>query len=162
MFDEKDLHILSLLQENSRITAQEIGEEIHLSSPAVADRIKKLFETGAIEQFTARLNAKKLGFDLLAFIALVSSSSDHYQDIIKYSVQHPSIMECHSITGEGSHLLKVRIKNSSALEKLLQEIQAWPGVIRTQTSLVMSTYKEVFDLKLQEIHKMKEIKNVKN
>lgn len=149
MFDEKDLHILSLLQKNSRITAQEIGSEIQLSSPAVADRIKKLSDIGIIEQFTARLNSKKLGFDLLAFIALVSSSSDHYEDIINNSIKHPSVMECHSITGEGSHLLKVRITNSSALEKLLQEIQGWPGVIRTHTSLVMTTYKEVFDLPLK-------------
>ncbi|MEE8436945.1 MAG: Lrp/AsnC family transcriptional regulator [Candidatus Neomarinimicrobiota bacterium] len=149
MIDEKDLHILSLLQKNSRITAQEIGTEIQLSSPAVADRIKKLYEAGIIEQFTARLNAKKLGFDLLAFIALVSSSSDHYKEIINNSIKHPSVMECHSITGEGSHLLKVRITNSSALEKLLQEIQGWPGVIRTHTSLVMTTYKEVFDLPLK-------------
>lgn len=149
MFDEKDLHILSLLQKNSRITAQEIGLEIQLSSPAVADRIKKLSDVGIIEQFTARLNSKKLGFDLLAFIALVSSSSDHYEDIINNSIKHPSVMECHSITGEGSHLLKVRITNSSALEKLLQEIQGWPGVIRTHTSLVMTTYKEVFDLPLK-------------
>lgn len=149
MFDEKDLHILSLLQKNSRITAQEIGSEIQLSSPAVADRIKKLSDVGIIEQFTARLNSKKLGFDLLAFIALVSSSSDHYEDIINNSIKHPSVMECHSITGEGSHLLKVRITNSSALEKLLQEIQGWPGVIRTHTSLVMTTYKEVFDLPLK-------------
>ncbi|MEE8335668.1 MAG: Lrp/AsnC family transcriptional regulator [Candidatus Neomarinimicrobiota bacterium] len=149
MFDEKDLHILSLLQKNSRITAQEIGSEIQLSSPAVADRIKKLSDVGIIEQFTARLNSKKLGFDLLAFIALVSSSSDHYEDIINNSIKHASVMECHSITGEGSHLLKVRITNSSALEKLLQDIQGWPGVIRTHTSLVMTTYKEVFDLPLK-------------
>jgi Lrp/AsnC family leucine-responsive transcriptional regulator len=57
-------------------------------------------------------------------------------------------MECHSVTGDGSHLLKVRVKNSTALEKLLRDIQSWPGVIRTHTSVVMSTYKEGFELDL--------------
>lgn len=51
-------------------------------------------------------------------------------------------MECHSITGGGSHILKVRVQNSQALEDLLYKIQNWPGVSRTQSNLVLSTYKE--------------------
>ena len=117
-----------------------------LSVPAAAERIKKLSDTKIIERFTAKLAEKELGFDLCAFIAVVSSSSEHYEEIISNTITNPAVMECHSVTGEGSHLLKVRVHNSTELEKLLRDIQAWPGVIRTHTSVVMSTYKEGFDL----------------
>ena len=58
-------------------------------------------------------------------------------------------MECHSITGSGSHILKIRAKNSQRLEDLLYEIQNWPGVSRTQSNLVLSSYKETLEIDLQ-------------
>lgn len=148
MFDAKDYQILSTLQRNSRITASEIAENVNMSIPAVTERIKKLTESSVIESFTAKLDAKQLGFDLSAFIAVVSASSDHYEEIIEKAIKHPAVLECHSVTGDGSHMLKIRVKNSTKLEKLLREIQSWPGVIRTHTSVIMSTYKEGFDLDL--------------
>jgi len=84
-----------------------------------------------------------------AFIAVVSSSSDHYEDIIQNATGHSAILECHSVTGDGSHIVKSKgRRNSTELEKLLREIQSWPGVIRTHTSVIMSTYKEGFELNL--------------
>ena len=150
MIDAKDLRILSILQGNSRTTASEIAESVGMSVPAVTERVKKLSESDIIQKFSIKLSAKLLGFDLSAFIAVVSSSSDQYEAIIQESNNNPSVLECHSVTGQGSHLLKVRVKNSSELEKLLRDIQSWPGVIRTQTSVVMSTYKEGFDLPISE------------
>lgn len=148
MFDTKDYQILTSLQQNSRITASKIAENVSMSIPAVTERIKKLTESGVIESFTAKLDAKQLGFDLAAFIAVVSASSDHYEEIIEKAIKHPAVLECHSVTGDGSHMLKIRVTNSTMLEKLLREIQSWPGVIRTHTSVIMSTYKEGFDLYL--------------
>jgi len=146
MLDNTDFQILGFLQRNSRITASEIADSVGLSVPAAAERIKKLADTKIIERFTAKLAEKELGFDLCAFIAVVSSSSEHYEEIIGHAITNSAVMECHSVTGDGSHLLKVRVRNSTELEKLLRNIQAWPGVIRTHTSIVMSTYKEGFDL----------------
>ncbi len=149
ILDKKDNKLLNLLQNNSRATASEMASEIGLSIPAVAERIKKLVEHGYIEQFTAQINAKKLGFDLTSFITVDSSSSDHYEDIVRSSLDHPSVLECHSVTGGGSHLLKIRVRNSTELEKLLSDIQQWPGVIRTHTMVVLSTYKEGMNIALQ-------------
>ncbi len=150
MIDAKDLSILSILQENSRTTASEIADSVSMSVPAVTERIKKLTESDIIQKFSVKLNAKALGFDLSAFIAVVSSSSDQYEDIIQKSMNDNAVLECHSVTGDGSHLLKVRVRNSTELEKLLRDIQSWPGVMRTQTSVVMSTYKDGLELELVE------------
>jgi len=66
-------------------------------------------------------------------------------------------MECHSITGSGSHILKIRVKNSQALEDLLYKIQNWPGVSRTQSSVVLSSYKESTDIDLKPLSEMHNI-----
>ena len=71
----------------------------------------------------------------------MSSASD-YDDVVKRSKKNSEVLECHSITGEGSHILKIRTKNTSSLELLLRDIQSWPGVRRTRTMIVMSTIKE--------------------
>ena len=142
MLDKKDHLLLKLLQDNSRISASEAGEELELSVPAASERIKKLLNGGYIKKFTAQLDSKKLGLDLTAFISVDSASSSHYEDIVEQSRTNGSVLECHSVTGEGSHLLKICIQNSSKLESLLKEIQGWPGVVRTHTWVVLSTFKE--------------------
>jgi Lrp/AsnC family leucine-responsive transcriptional regulator len=58
----------------------------------------------------------------------------------------PQILECHSVLGEGSHLLKAISKNTESLEKLLSEIQSWSGVTATKTTFVLSTIKETTEL----------------
>ncbi|MAO87251.1 MAG: AsnC family transcriptional regulator [Candidatus Marinimicrobia bacterium] len=152
MFDSKDYKILTTLQKNSRTTASEIAEYVEMSIPAVTERIKKLTDNGTVESYTAKLNAKELGFDLAAYIAVVSSSSEHYEEIIQNAIKNLAVLECHSVTGDGSHMLKVRVRNSSELEKLLRDIQSWPGEIRTHTSVIMSTYKEGFQLDLTDLN----------
>ena len=146
--DEKDKLILSLLQKDGRMTASEMAEKVDLSVPAVTERIRKLTEGGVLKDFRAVLDAKKVGYDVTAYILLDMSSSNSYGDMVQYAQENDEVLECHSITGEGSHILKVRTHDTSSLESLLRNIQSWPGVIRTHTMIVMSTFKEATCLKL--------------
>ena len=148
MFDAKDVQILELLQIDGRSTASDIAKKVELSIPAVGDRIKKLSEKGVIDKFAAVLNHKNAGLDLTAFVFIVSEHSDHYDEFINKANDCKAVMECHSITGGGSHILKIRAKNSQGLEDLLYEIQNWPGVSRTQSNVVLSSYKETADIDL--------------
>ncbi len=142
MIDDRDIQILELLQENGRATASEIAKLVQLSIPAVGERIKKLSEKGLIKGYSTVLDHKKVGLDLTAFVFIVSEHSDHYDGFVNRAKACKAVLECHSIIGGGSHILKVRAKNSQALEDLLYEIQNWPGVNRTQSNLVLSSYKE--------------------
>ena len=146
--DEKDKLILSLLQKDGRMTASEMAEKVDLSVPAVTERIRKLTEGGVLKEFRAVLDAKKVGYDVTAYILLDMSSSNSYGDMVQYAQENDEVLECHSITGEGSHILKVRTHDTSSLESLLRNIQSWPGVIRTHTMIVMSTFKEATYLQL--------------
>lgn len=142
MLDDLDLQILRALQQNGRIKRNELAEQVGLSVPSVSERFKKLEDNRIIEGYYAKINRQSFGFDILAFILVMMDSSKHYKDLIKHVEKHPNILECYSVLGEGSHLLKVAVKKTESLEKLLSEIQTWTGVTSTKTTYVLSTIKE--------------------
>ena len=142
MLDELDIMILKTLQQNGRTKRNELAEQIGLSVPSVSERLRKLEENKIIEGYYTKVNKQAFGLDIQAFILVVMDSSKHYKDLIKQVDKHQSILECHSVLGEGSHLMKVVVRNTGALEKLLSEIQTWPGVMGTKTTYVLSTIKE--------------------
>lgn len=144
--DSIDIHILKALQTNGRLQLGALAEAAQLSAPAVAERIRKLEDRGIILGFTARLAPGPLALDIAAFIQVRVDSSTHYPKFLAKAIAHEEVMECHAITGDASHLLKIRTRNTGTLEILLGEIQRWPGVIGTRTSLVLSTHKESMGL----------------
>jgi Lrp/AsnC family leucine-responsive transcriptional regulator len=146
--DKVDLQILDLLQENGRISQHDLAKAVGLSAPAVGERLRKLEEREIIKQFTAVLDPRRLGWDILAFIFVGINGSRHFQDFRQRVADLPEALECHSVTGQGSHLLKIRAANTQALEQLLAEIQSWPGIQWTTTSIVLSTLKETSQLPL--------------
>jgi Lrp/AsnC family leucine-responsive transcriptional regulator len=140
--DAIDLQILKALQQNGRIQLGAIAEGVSLSAPAVAERLRKLEERGVVIGFTAQLAASQLALDITGFIMVRVDSSTHYPKFLAKATSHEEVMECHAITGDASHILKIRTRNTATLEALLGEIQRWPGVIGTRTNLVLSTHKE--------------------
>ena len=141
--DKVDRDILNILQKEGRSSASHIAEEIGMSIPAVTDRIKKLQESGVIIGFTTLLDHRKIGLDVSAFITLISESSIHYSDVVVLANQTSEIVQCFTTTGNGSHVLLAITENTNSLEKLLRIIQGWPGVMRTETQMILSSYKSI-------------------
>ena len=148
MLDDLDIQILKTLQLNGRTKRNELAEKVGLSVPSVSERLKKLEDNKIIEGYYTKVNKQAFGLDIQAFILVIMDSSKHYKDLIKHVEKHPNILECHSVLGEGSHLMKVVVKNTEALEKLLSEIQTWPGVQGTKTTYVLSTIKETISINI--------------
>jgi Lrp/AsnC family transcriptional regulator, leucine-responsive regulatory protein len=142
MLDDLDIKMLNMLQRKARTKRNELAEAVELSIPSVSERLHKLESNGVIEGYYTKLNRKIFGFDIMAYILVVMESSKHYKSLITHVEKKPEILECHSVLGEGSHMLKVLVKNSEALERLLSEIQAWTGVVSTKTTFVLSTLKD--------------------
>ena len=142
MIDDLDIQILKSLQLNGRTKRNELAEKVGLSVPSVSERMKKLEDNKIIEGYYTKVNKQAFGLDIQAFILVIMDSSKHYKDLIKNVDKNPNILECHSVLGEGSHLMKVVVKNTESLEKILSEIQTWPGVHGTKTTYVLSTIKE--------------------
>ena len=141
--DQIDRYILNILQIEARSSASYIAEKISMSIPAVIDRIKKLQESGVIMGFTTLLDHRKVGLDVSAFITVISESSSHYSDVVRQANKTSEIVQCFTTTGNGSHVLLAITKNTISLEKLLRIIQSWPGVMRTETQMVLSSYKSI-------------------
>lgn len=142
MLDDIDIKILNILQKAGRTKRNKIADEVGLSIPSVSDRLNKLEEKGIIEGYYAKLSKKAFGYDIMAFIVVIMDSSKHYKNLITKVEKIPEIIECHSVLGEGSHMLKTIVKNTESLEKLLSEIQSWTGVMATKTTFVLSSIKE--------------------
>ena len=140
--DDKDRNIIDILVKDGREPASSISEKIGLSVPTVIERIKKLQDLEVIKGFKATINYAKLGMDVSALITIVSESSEHYYDVIEKANRSPEVINCYATTGSGSHVLFIRTNNTYTLEKLLRKIQRWPGVIRTETQLILSSNKD--------------------
>jgi Lrp/AsnC family leucine-responsive transcriptional regulator len=147
--DAIDAEIVRLLQENGRIKRSEIAEVVGLSVPSVSDRMRKLEQRGVVTGYTSRIDAKRLGFDITVFMRVSVDGSEHYPEFVRRATARTEVLELHSSTGEGSHLMKVRLPSTTALERFLAEVQTWPGVRGTQSSVVLSTFKETQTLHVQ-------------
>lgn len=147
--DEIDLKILDILQRKGRTRRNDLAEAVGLSLPSVSDRLRKLEESQIITGYHAVVDPKKLGKDITAFIFVTVDSSRHYAQFIEHVHAADEILECHAVTGEGTHLLKIRSANTHSLERLLARIQSWAGVTGTRTNLVLSTTKETLRIKLE-------------
>ena len=146
MLDEIDKKILKYLQKDGRETASKIAEKLNLTVPTITERIKKLQESSVIKGFQAIIDPKSVSLDVSAVITVISSSSKNYQRVVDNAVECPEIIQCFSTTGMGSLLLWVSTKNSQSLEELLKKIQSWPDVTRTETQVILSSYKSLLEL----------------
>ncbi|TCD48584.1 Lrp/AsnC family transcriptional regulator [Chlorobium sp. N1] len=137
-----DLKIIESMGANGRIRLSELAEIVGLSIPSVSERLDKLQKNGIVEGFTTEVNERQLGFDIQAFVRVRVDSSKHYKSFMEHVMKEDEIMECFSVTGEGSHILRVMTHNTGSLEKFLSRIQSWPGVMSTNTSFVLSQLKK--------------------
>jgi Lrp/AsnC family leucine-responsive transcriptional regulator len=137
--DEIDRRILALLEEDCKLPLAKVGEKVGLSPPSVVERVRKLEADGFITGYHAHLDARRLGLDITAFIGVAVS---HPQGIAIFEQQLPhlpEVLECHHVTGGHTLLLKVKARNTQALEGLIRKLRSIEGVERTETSVALST-----------------------
>mgnify|MGYP000551297638 FL=1 len=139
--DSTDRNILAELQKDGRESASHIAEKIDVSVPTVTERIRKLQESGIIKRFQVVVDPKSVGLDMAAIITIMSDSSQYYKEVTAAAHDTPEVVQCFSTTGNGSHTLFINTKNSKTLEDLLRKVQSWPGVMRTETQIILSSYK---------------------
>jgi len=147
--DEIDVKMLKHLQKDGRSQRNKLAEIVHLSVPSVSERMRKLEEKDLIKGYCAVLDAKRFHFDITAFVFVEVDGSDNYQKFVDKIMDEPEVLECHSITGDGSHVLKIKTENTESFEKLLSRIQSLPGVHKTRSNVVLSSFKETLELPIE-------------
>jgi len=148
--DEKDLAILTLIQENSKLTANQIAKKINTPITTVFAKTKRMEEAGIIKQYRAILSAEKLNLGTAAFIlASVSygvKNNDRpisQRDVAEEISRLPEVQEVHIITGDWDLLVKLRAQNVEAIGKfVVDKLRLIKGLDKTLTCMVFETIKE--------------------
>jgi Lrp/AsnC family transcriptional regulator, leucine-responsive regulatory protein len=133
--DQIDQKIVGALLEDGRLPIAELGRRVNLSSPAVAERLKRLERTGVITGYRAQVDPRALGYELLAIVR-VKPAPRQLPKIPELAAEIPQVVECHRITGEDCFYLKVYLRSIDELSGLLDQFLVYG---ETTTSIVNST-----------------------
>jgi Lrp/AsnC family leucine-responsive transcriptional regulator len=151
-FDELDRAILEELQINGRISNADLARKIHLSQPAVHNRIKRLEKRGVIQQYVTLLDRDVVGFDLMCFIylSLETHSKEDWQGFKATMDNLPQVLECYQITGEYDVVMKAVMQNRRALDAFVHdELGKLVCMTRVKTDIVIADLKTSTQIPLQ-------------
>lgn len=147
MIDDVDRAILDALQQNARTSNAEMARRIGMAPSAIFQRVRKLEENGLIQGYSARLNAKALGFGLVAFIMVQTRDNVPPIDTAGILAELPEVLEVHRVVGEDCFIVKVRVRDTDHLAELLEHrIQPVRSIASTRTTIVVKTVKDRDDL----------------
>ena len=142
--DRFDRRIIAALQEDARMTVAQIAERVSLSATPVSRRLKKLEDDGVITGYSPRLDARKLGFPLDAYIMInLQAHSDAIIDRFEGAIQdNPYVIACHAVTGEMDYLLHVTARDMEHMSEItLKTLVRIPGVRDVKSILVLENVK---------------------
>ncbi len=139
VLDEIDTLLVRELVEDGRATLAALAAKAGLSVSAVQTRVRRLESRGVIRGYTARVDADALGEGLSAFVAITPFDPSSPDDAPQRLARLPAVRACHSVAGDESYVLLVRVASPRALEHLLQEIRTTANV-RTRSTIILQTF----------------------
>ena len=139
--DSMDQSILKCLSENSRQSATEIGQKVHLSVAAVIERIRKLERNGIIQQYTIVADQHKIGNDVTALMEVSLEHPQYYEEFTQVMNENLNVVACDYLTGDYDFMLKIQTQSSETLEQLHRVIKSIKGVSGTKTYFVLKEIK---------------------
>lgn len=131
--DTINLGILECLQQNSRLSNAEIGRKVGLSSPAVAERIKKMEDYGIINGYTTEISYKEIGYQLKAIITL-RAFMGRLQPFLNKVPTFQEVLKCYRITGNENIIMQVVLRDQIHLQEFIDCLIAY-GEVKTHIIL---------------------------
>ncbi|WP_137170228.1 Lrp/AsnC family transcriptional regulator [Marinomonas sp. FW-1] len=133
--DKTNWKLLKLLEDNGRLTFAELGKMVHLTAPAVAERVRKLEESGVITGYSAQVNLEKVGIPITALVEcqVYRTKEREFKALI---MDLDEVIECYNVTGPYAFVLKVGVKSMSKLDALLERLI---DLSDTNTMMIMTT-----------------------
>ena len=134
--DGYDIRILTELQTDARLPLAELGRRVHLSQPAVAERVRKLEAAGVITGYRATVNLTALGYGIRAVVRVGRAE---YARIVKLIAQTPEIVSAFNVTGEDSWVLEIAVTDVAHLDAVVSQMCL---LAETSTSIILKTVRE--------------------
>ncbi|AEK63144.1 Lrp/AsnC family transcriptional regulator [Collimonas fungivorans] len=147
--DTIDLNILTLLQQNGRISNQDLAEQVFLSPSSCLRRVRILEEAGIISRYSAVLSPEKLGLELDVFVQVtmrrdVESWHENFMQVLQ---DYPEVVGSYIITGDANYLLRVKARNLKHYSAfVLEKLYKIPGVQDIRSNIVLQAIKETYEL----------------
>lgn len=142
--NETDKQILEILLKDARTSHAQIAEEVGLSRPAVAERIKKMEQSGVIKGFSVVVGPTETGQKITAFIS--ARTMGILSDIVRQALMDlqnaPEVLEIYSVAGEDCFLIKVRTSDMGSLNTIVNRFKEPPFEMVTKTTIVLERYFE--------------------
>jgi Lrp/AsnC family leucine-responsive transcriptional regulator len=136
--EELDRRLVSLLLTDGRMSYTDLGKATGLSTSAVHQRVRRLEQRGVLTGFRAVVAADQIGLSLTALVSVTPFDPSAPDDVPERLAHLPEIEDCHSVAGDESYVLKVRVGTPADLEDLLSRIRLAANV-STRTTVVLST-----------------------
>ncbi|OMH39234.1 Lrp/AsnC family transcriptional regulator [Motiliproteus sp. MSK22-1] len=135
MYDSINKKIIAALQENARISYAELGKRVHLSAPAVAERVRKLESAGVITGFSVNIDLDKLGYPIVALVQckVFRTKEREFKELV---LSFDEVVECFNVTGEQAFLVKLATRSMSELDAILD---CFCDLSDTNTMMILST-----------------------
>jgi Lrp/AsnC family leucine-responsive transcriptional regulator len=135
VLDKVGWQLLRALQEDARLSFSELGRRVGLSSPAVAERVRRMEDMGIVAGYRATIDPTRLGFPTLAFIHL-RLNGDQYARVAAMARNLSEVIECHHVTGMDCFLFKVLVSSPAHLEAVIAQLRTFG---QTSSSIVLSS-----------------------
>jgi Lrp/AsnC family leucine-responsive transcriptional regulator len=135
-FDSYDARILAELQADARLSMTELGRRVHLSQPAVTERVRKLETAGVITGYRATVNLKALGYGIRAVIRIGRAE---YARVVKVVEETPEVITAFNVTGEDSWVLEIAVVDVDHLDAV---VSRFCDLTETSTSIILRVIRE--------------------
>lgn len=135
LLDDTGIRILQLLVDDARMPYAEIARTVHLSTPAVIERIEKMQAAGIVKGYHAEVDSAALGYTITAIITLITEPI-YYPTVRQIVGQSAEVEQCDHVTGDASFVMRVSVRSIAHLEAFIQQ---FTPIGSTQTAIVMST-----------------------
>jgi len=141
--DETDKKILKLLISDARLSHRKIADHLNLSVGTIIERLRRMHNAEVIEGYKVSLNPNKLGYEFTAIIEVITPKSAFPK--VGYNLtKYPGISVVYSVTGDTDYVVIARFKSVNDLNIMIRDFSKIPNITRTETLLVLETFKEDF------------------
>jgi Lrp/AsnC family transcriptional regulator, leucine-responsive regulatory protein len=135
---EIDRRLIAALQADARLSYRALGRQIGLSQPAVADRVRRLEESGVLTGYRAGIDRGRAGLTVTAFLR-VTCTRDKFRAVHRLAEELPTVLECYHVTGEACFMVKVAATDLAGLERTIDRFREHG---ETVSSVVLSSIVE--------------------
>ena len=137
--DTTDRRLVEALRANGRVSWAELGRLVGMSGPSVQERVRRLEERGILRGYRAEIDPDRAGLGTSALVGLFQGDDTETDDVVDEVRKIAAVEDCWFVAGDAELVVKVRVPDVAALEVTVGLLRKVKGVVRTRTTVVLST-----------------------